>query len=191
MKNLIIITLFSLFFTTRAKADLGHFDVFTLSIDEEIYYLSLEGFSPIIEDLCFYSFNNDNEKTFIANVSEHINMWVLRGGNVTLYKTLDIIDLVNFKKIPEFRGNVYADYFYKLSDEIEMKSEYVLKNYELLNATKGNTYGYGYTDELNEVDNYWLTEYPLEMIYRGYYEICTYELYAIEGNISENEKKTY
>ena len=91
MKNLIIITLFSLFFTTRAKADLGHFDVFTLSIDEEIYYLSLEGFSPIIEDLCFYSFNNDNEKTFIANVSEHINMWVLRGGNVTFIKHLILL----------------------------------------------------------------------------------------------------
>lgn len=79
---------------------------------------------------------------------------------------------------------------YALQKQRELQDINYSENFELLSLTRGNTFGYIYSEDLKEDDNIWLEDYPIEKYFDlTNYEICEMSLYGIQGNYTNEEKE--
>ena len=180
-----ISALFLLLISMSAKGDIGHFDIFTISLDGEVYYVPFESPALLKDDLCYYY----NEDEFFINASEFIDDILKRHESVRAFRAIDIIDLINVRKISQLGGWIYEEQLHKLSKETILITKIIVRKYEFIDAIRGNTYGYQYTKELNENDNYWLTEYELEYYFdiNSDDEVCNFGFFGIKGNLDREE----
>lgn len=64
-----------------------------------------------------------------------------------------------------------------------------MAKFDLISIKRANTMGFTYTQALNELDNYWLADYPIEELFSFGYDICGMSMYGIKGNLQKEEKR--
>ena len=181
MKRLIIISIFISIFLNIAYADVGSFDIIKIEINKIEYYLSIYSTGTLQNhDLCYYSWDGEykNEVEVILKKS------FKRQDSIELFKELHII---NIEKLLDFPDDLNKNLFI-LKKSVKMSKEYIFNNLRVLDAFNGSTYGMTYTPELQNNDNIWINDYPIEKLFNiTDYELCSMSVYCIKGNISKQE----
>jgi hypothetical protein len=181
MKPLLIVFSFLFLISGILKADIPIFDVVTISVDDKVYYIQYETRGLLKEGkLEYYSYKGE----FLGTVAEHVDHF-LRFPETELFLNLDVI---NSEKFSDFTEPDSEKKLFFLKNIVVIPSKEILGNYEIISAVNGNTFGYICSQDLNELDNYWIKDYPIKLLFTfSDYEICDMALYGIEGNLSNKD----
>jgi hypothetical protein len=181
MKPLLIIFSFLFLISGILKADIPLFDVVTISVDDKVYYIQYETRGVLLEGkLEYYSYKGE----FAGTVKEHVDNF-LRFPETEVFLNLDVINSEKFSDFTEPDSNKKLFF---LKNSVVIPSKEILGNYKIISAVNGNTFGYICSQELNELDNYWIKDYPIKLLFTfSDYEICDMALYGIEGNLNDKD----
>jgi len=162
------------------KADIPVSDIVTISVNDEIYYYAYENRGRLNEaELIYYDYQKPDSIRF--NVAELVKELLAQHKSIEVYTKLDVINLEKFKD--------HEERLFILKDQKTILVADIINEMEIIAAVHGNTAGYTYTEELNELDNIWIEDYPIEELFSfGNYDDCNRTLYGIEGNYTKEEK---
>lgn len=183
MKSLkIILTgLFLVIFISSSKADIPTFDVITISYKDKLYYIQYETIGKLKKDDFNYYGHDDK---IHANVNDRIEEMMNR-SSIDVFNRLEIINMAKLKGQRDWNSKLYI-----LKEKLTLKCKEIRKHYKIVDAVNANTYGYIWTKELSDLDNYWLRDYDIEVLFHQEdYEMCGMTFYGIKDNITESEKR--
>lgn len=157
----------------KLSADIGHFDIYKLIWEEEVYFFTLESPGQLLnDDLCYYDFKGD----YFMEVKSYIDKYLERPNEIYLYSSIESIHVDSIRLANEAAG--LESPLYILSNHIKIQGEKLLDAYELLSAKKGNTYGIIISPNLSKTDESWInTSRTKELFIIGEYE-CSYGFYS-------------
>lgn len=160
--------------STILFADIGHFDIYRISLKGKECYIALE--SPGIlknNDLCYYDFDGN----YKMEVKEYIDKSLKRSITVITYANIEkiILDSLNIKDgmSPELESPIWI-----LKGWQEISRDSLLGKYELLDAVKGHTFGLESSENLSESDNTWINRSTMTNIFSIDNGECVYNFYS-------------
>lgn len=161
------------------KADIGNFDVVTISFEEDIYYIMYESPGLLNEkDMTYWNRNSKLDYDVIDMLNKHFEY-----ESIQVFEKLDVINLKNIKANITFEEKLFI-----LRSSRMLNSNEVKRKYKIISVQKGNTYGYMYTEELNELDNHWIENYPIQLLFNtSDFTMCDMSFLGIEGNLTKEE----
>ena len=160
------------------KADIPSFDVITISCNNETFYLLDESQGKLKpNDLNYYNYKGEISERVQDVVERQLSYSAIR-----VYRQLDVIDANQL-----FHPEADIKKLYILRKDTILETTFLRDNYQIIKAENGNTYGYNWTAELNELDNYWLQDYPIESLFHIEDGMCNMTFYGIKDNLTPKE----
>ncbi len=166
-----------------SEADIPHFDVAKVKIENSIVYIKFESHGYLRNgDFCYYNYKNE----YIGEVKDKVYNTLRNPRNYSFFKELHRINIKNL----HYRLDNNLPTLYVFKHEIEIDPVANFNSVEIISVERGNMYGYVYSDDLCESDNEWLSKYKFQSLGRIELDngFCDMTIYAIEGSTSP--KKT-
>ncbi len=166
-------------------ADVPHFDIVEVMYKGKKYYvpgLFKEGGILKNHDLCYYDYNGE----YIGEVQDYILQYGIHDDSISLYSSMEKINLKKLKFDEGIEG--FDDILKIFNGGIKSSIKEFKKKFILMDAYHGNTVGFTHTAELKETDNIWINEYPIETLFSLGHDICSYNFFAIKGNLNKKDK---
>jgi len=137
-------------------------------------------------DLCYY----DASGEYLAEVFDIVNNFEQPNGSITLYITMQKVNVHQFECYPKNKDQASFDSVLKIfKNKVTVPFKDFHNNFKVLDAYHGNQGIFRYTRSLKEADNAWIDKNKIERLFcvKGH-EICTYGFFAIKGKISKAVK---
>ncbi|MEL7220779.1 MAG: hypothetical protein AAGJ93_05630 [Bacteroidota bacterium] len=162
-------------------ADIGHFDIYEISWQDRIYYLTFESPGRLQNnDLCYY----DYKGTYRMEVGDFVKEQLGRTSEIRLFKELEYILMDSFQTNAGGVGWIESP-IYIMKDFFTISPDSLYDNYELLGAKKGNIYGTLASSSLTTADNQWIRNSTMRNIFSVNGGECDYIFYAPAAMYSE------
>jgi len=177
MKNLL--AFLSIFFVLEAKADIGSQDVVEIRYNGEYYYTKVHSIGLLKNnDLCYYSYSGD----YLSEMIDHLGDDLGNRDSISIFSEMISIEMSRI-------DNRYFDFqeLYFFRDEKKIPIE-ELKNFDLVGAFNGNTYGFELYPRFSKLKFDWIKDYEVERLFTlGEGEMCSYYFYTIKSNFTKSE----